>query len=72
MSDQPDLFAWADAQPAKPISPIIINLPKGGNVIDALPAMLKRISMEKAYGIPRPTGNAKVINNPRWHERNVA
>lgn len=54
MTDEPDLFAWAHGQ-------IIINLPKGGNVIDALPAMLRRIRIEKAYGIPRPSGDAIVL-----------
>jgi hypothetical protein len=72
MKDYPDLFAWADAQTAKPVSPIIINLPKGGNVIDALPHMLAKIRIEKAYRIPRPRRDAKIIANPRWHEREVA
>lgn len=72
MRNQLDLFAWADAQPARPVSPLLGNLPKGGNIIDALPALLNRIRHERANPAPRPATEAKVINNPRWHERSVA
>lgn len=50
MTDEPDLFAWAEQRP---------NC--GAVVIDALPHLLKKIRIEQAYKIPRPTGGAVVI-----------
>lgn len=45
--NQLDLFQWAETRP--------------NNVIDALPALLRRIRIEKAYQIPRPSLEAKVL-----------
>ena len=50
MTDQHDIFAWADSHP-KPEAVII----------DALPRLLAKIRIEQAFNIPRPTGGAKVL-----------
>lgn len=62
---QGDLFDWADSQPAPAARPSAI-------IIEALPWLLAKIRMEKAYCIPRPRRDAKIIENPKWHERSVA
>lgn len=54
MTDEPDLFAWADSR-AKP----------DAVVIDALPRLLRKIRIEQAYKIPRPTGGAVVLQLSR-------
>lgn len=46
MNGQLDLFAWADARPS--------------NVVDLMPALIRRAAMETMYAIPRPTGG-KVV-----------
>ncbi|WP_189636723.1 hypothetical protein [Rhizobium phaseoli] len=56
---QLDLFEWAKSRPT-------------AKIINALPALCRKAAMETIYQIPRPQGGAKVINNPRWYERNVA
>jgi hypothetical protein len=50
MTDQPDLFEWAH-----------LHQPPEAVVLDALPYLLKKIRIEQAYKIPRPTGGAVVI-----------
>ncbi len=62
---QGNLFDWADSQPEPAPRPSAV-------IIEALPRLLAKIRIEKAYRIPRPKGEAKIINNPRWHERSVA
>lgn len=54
MTEEPDLFAWAESA-EKPTAVII----------DALPRILQRIRLEQAYKIPRPTGGAVVIQMQR-------
>lgn len=44
---KPDLFAWADSRPS--------------NIIDAMPALIRKAALETIYQIPRPAGEAKVI-----------
>lgn len=50
MTDEPDLFAWADA-----------HQKQGATILDVLPRILQKIRLEQAYSIPRPTGGAVVI-----------
>ncbi len=45
--NQLDLFTWADARPT--------------NVINAVPALIRKAAMETVYQIPRPSGEGKVI-----------
>lgn len=47
MSGQLDLFAWADARPS--------------NVIDAMPALIRKAAIEAAYPFSRPKSEAKVV-----------
>lgn len=54
MTEEPDLFAWAESA----------EKPKAV-IIDALPRILQRIRLEQAYKIPRPTGGAVVIQMQR-------
>lgn len=56
--NQMDLFVWAETKPS--------------NVIDALPAILRRIRIEQAYRIPKKRGEGKLIEVPKWFERSVA
>jgi hypothetical protein len=46
MAEQLDLFSWAAARPS--------------NVIDALPALIRKAAMETAYRIPRPKGDGVI------------
>jgi len=46
MAVQLDLFAWADAKPS--------------NVIDAMPALIRKAAFETMYQVPRPTGGTVV------------
>lgn len=55
---QLDLFAWAESRPT--------------NVIDALPAILRRIRIQKTYQIPRREGEGELIEVTAWRERSVA
>ncbi|WP_274626550.1 hypothetical protein [Arvimicrobium flavum] len=47
MNEQLDLFAWADERPS--------------NVVDAMPALIRKAAIETIYAIPRPKGEGKVI-----------
>ena len=44
---QLDLLAWGENRPL--------------NVIDAMPALIKRAALETVYQIPRPKGGGKII-----------
>ncbi|WP_165691131.1 hypothetical protein [Agrobacterium salinitolerans] len=44
---QLDLFQWADSKPS--------------NVIDAMPALIRKAAMETIYNIPRPKGGGDPI-----------
>ena len=46
MDTQLDLFAWAEAKPS--------------NVIDLLPALIRKAAFETIYQVPRPTGGMVV------------
>lgn len=54
MTEEPDLFAWAESRPKH-----------DAVVIDALPRLLRKIRIEQAYKIPRPTGGAVVLQLAR-------
>lgn len=47
MTQPSDLFAWADSKPS--------------NIIDAMPALIRKAALETIYQIPRPKGEGKVI-----------
>lgn len=51
---QLNLFDWADTKPS--------------NVIDAMPALIRKAAMEAIYDIPRPKGGG----DPTPMRRNVA
>lgn len=44
---QLDLFTWAESKPS--------------NVIDVMPALIRKAALEAAYQIPKPKGQGKVI-----------
>ncbi len=44
---QLDLFTWADSKPC--------------NLIDVMPALIRKAALEAAYQIPKPKGQGKVI-----------
>jgi hypothetical protein len=48
---QLDLFAWAEARPS--------------NVIDAMPALIRKAAMEVIYNIPTPKNVGRVIRIER-------
>ena len=52
MTGQQDLFAVSCAETTPKREAI---------VLDALPKLLAKIRIERAYNIPRPTGGAKVL-----------
>ncbi|WP_168879988.1 hypothetical protein [Rhizobium sp. P28RR-XV] len=52
--DQLSLFVWADAKPS--------------NVIDVMPALIRKAAIETIYNIPRPKGGG----DPIQLKRNVA
>jgi hypothetical protein len=47
MKDQLDLFAWADARPS--------------NVIDIVPALIRKAAIEAVYAIPARKGDGKIV-----------
>lgn len=47
MKNQLDLFTWAAAQPS--------------NVIDLMPALIRKAALEAAYAIPARKGDGKVL-----------
>lgn len=56
--DQLDLFVWGGSRPS--------------NIIDAMPALIRKAAMETIYAIPRPKGEGKLIHAHRWNEKDVA
>ncbi|WP_165358252.1 hypothetical protein [Mesorhizobium sp. Pch-S] len=48
MTKQLELFAWADARPS--------------NVIDAVPALIRKAAIETMYAPPRPKDTGDVIS----------
>jgi len=44
---QLDLFAWADSKPS--------------NVVDVMPALIRKAALETIYNIPRPQGGGDPI-----------
>ncbi|WP_378944421.1 hypothetical protein [Mesorhizobium sp. ANAO-SY3R2] len=46
-----DLFAWADSKPS--------------NIVDVMPALIRKAALETMYDIPRPKGEAKIVTLTR-------
>ena len=48
MKEQLDLFVWADTKPS--------------NVIDLMPALIRKAAFETMYSVPRPKGHDNVTD----------
>lgn len=53
MKQQGDLFEWAASMQIEPVPT--------AQIIDALPALIRKAAMENLYQVPRPLAGGKVI-----------
>ncbi|MEO9336994.1 hypothetical protein ABFT80_06100 [Mesorhizobium sp. SB112] len=51
MTGQLNLFAWADTRPS--------------NVVDAMPALIRKAAMETIYKVPRPQTGGNIVTDMR-------